>query len=71
MAHLFVMCPDCGLSAGLSGSDVQVTDGGKCEHRQNPLACPVLMPLISRILAVSSVAPARSKPRQSVAEFAK
>ena len=46
------MCPDCGLSAKLNGSAVKVaSENGKCEHRQNPLACPVLMLLISVILA--------------------
>ena len=54
MADLFVMCPDCGLSARLSGSDVKVAgDKGKCQHRKNPLVCPVLMPLISTLLAIS------------------
>ena len=58
MADLFVMCPDCGLSARLRGSDVKVVgQKGKCAHRKNPLACPVLMPLISTILAVWSPAP--------------
>jgi hypothetical protein len=44
-----VMCPDCDLSAKLTGAEAKVSENGKCVHRQNPLACPTLMPLISAL----------------------
>ncbi len=51
MAELFLMCPDCGLRAKLTDNTAKVLPGGaKCRHRQNPLKCPILMPLISSLM---------------------
>lgn len=50
MADLFVMCPDCGLRARVTDRETNAIDGdGKCKHRQNPLACPLLAPLIASL----------------------
>ena len=48
MTDLFVMCPECGLRTKLASQ--QVTDEeGKCKHRQNPVNCPMLEPVLSRV----------------------
>jgi hypothetical protein len=51
MADLFVMCPDCGIRAKVIGATAKiVASPAKCKHRQNPLNCPLLAPLISKLL---------------------
>ena len=43
MAELFVMCPECGLSAKLTPGEPQIKDeAGLCKHRQNSMVCPIL-----------------------------
>jgi hypothetical protein len=47
MAELFVMCPDCGLNAKLAPGEPPIKDEeGLCKHRQNPMACPTLGPIL-------------------------
>jgi hypothetical protein len=51
VADLFVMCPDCGVRAKLSRNQTKFVNGdAKCEHRQNPVKCPTLVPLIEALL---------------------
>jgi hypothetical protein len=43
MAEMFVMCPECGLRAKLTRNDAQIVGAeGKCNHRDNPISCPIL-----------------------------
>jgi hypothetical protein len=51
MADLFVMCPDCGLRARLTHNQSKIIESdGKCDHRQSPMNCPTLIPVISSLL---------------------
>jgi hypothetical protein len=51
MGDVIVMCPGCGLYAKVAGNRATIISGdGKCKHRQNPLNCPLLEPLIFRLL---------------------
>jgi hypothetical protein len=56
MADVLVMCPGCGLYAKVTGNHAIITTRqAKCEHRQNPANCPMLEPLIFRILVRRTV----------------
>ena len=51
MADVLVMCPECGLYAKVTGDWAIIGTGrAKCKHRQNPANCPLLEPLIFRVL---------------------
>jgi hypothetical protein len=51
MADLLVMCPECGLYAKVTLNRATIGTGqAKCKHRQNPANCPLLEPLIYRVL---------------------
>ena len=53
MVEMFVMCPECGLRAKLTRSDVQIVDAdGKCRHRNDPAHCPILREPIAAIQQV-------------------
>ena len=57
MCDVFVMCPDCRVCARLANSEAKIIDrGAKCEHRQNPVNCPILMSIISGLLKVAMAA---------------
>jgi hypothetical protein len=51
MGDVIVMCPGCGLHAKVTGNQATISAGqAKCKHRQNPANCPMLEPLILRVL---------------------
>jgi hypothetical protein len=55
MAELFVMCPECGLNAKLAPGEPQINDEeGLCKHRQNPMACPILGPILDAMRRAAS-----------------
>jgi hypothetical protein len=55
MAELFVMCPECGLSAKFAPGEPQIKDEeGLCKHRQNPMACPILGPILNAMRRAAS-----------------
>jgi hypothetical protein len=55
MAEMFVMCPDCGLNAKIAPGDLRVSDDeGLCQHRQNPMACPILGPILNAMRRAAS-----------------
>ena len=54
MAELFVMCPECGLNAKLAPGEPQIKDDeGLCKHRQNPVSCPILGPILDAMRRAS------------------
>jgi hypothetical protein len=43
VAEIIVACPECGLHVKVTSDGDEVYDAkAKCNHRQNPLNCPML-----------------------------
>ena len=62
MAELFVMCPECGLNAKLAPGAPKIGDNeGQCLHGRDPMACPILGPILHAMLRVAS-------PREQLAD---
>ena len=61
MGDVIVMCAECGLHAMVSGNLATITPKAKCKHRQNPANCPVLGPVILRVLVRQTA----QRPEQS------
>jgi hypothetical protein len=64
-------CPECGLAAKLSATELQITDvEAKCNHRQDPLNCPSLRPALCNHrqdpLNCPSLRPALTEARQAI-----
>jgi len=61
MADLFVMCPECGPSTRLIDGKPKIVEGdAKCKHRQNPLSCPALSPVIENLGNLQRPPPGRA-----------